>query len=264
MVGGSKVVKLTAKTALSGNWLKVIFATVIFLICCFVCGFSADIFSYTDIFSVSAAISALFYLFLIFPLFLGILRYTWRMIFGVCDNPIAVFYYLSDLKKYKRALGFVFRFILKMLPPILILYTPVTIFWLFTQSYIYDFLGISMPLWVANTNSLFIILGVFISVGIAFYMLKFYLSPFLFVADDEIEAGEALHMSSIIARKSALDFIYLLLSLSGFIIISLPVIPLAFTMPYIITCYAVHVRFAVAEYNMHIKNPAEVKQFNYE
>ena len=85
-------------------------------------------------------------------------------------------------------------------------------------------------------------------------MLRFYIAPILFVADENMDVSETLHMSTVISRKSSLDFIYLISSFIGWILISVLVIPLIFTLPYILTSYAVHVRFAIAEYNKHIGN----------
>ena len=68
-------------------------------------------------------------------------------------------------------------------------------------------------------------------------------------------------MSTVISKKSGIDFVYLLFSFLGWMFLSLLVIPLIFTLPYMITSYAVHVRFAVAEYNRYIEE-REKKNYN--
>lgn len=254
MTGGSRIVKITAKTALKGNILKSVIAVSVFLFCYFICNYSAGIFSYTGNYSVSYIIFTLMFIFLIAPLFLGLIRFVWRMLFSANDNPIAVFYYLSDKKLYIKSLKLIFLLIFKAIPIGLLLFFPVILLWFFSQGFFYDFLDITMPLWIANINSLLKILIAFAVVVLAFYMLKFYIAPILFVADEEMDVSETLHMSTVISRKASLDFIYLISSFIGWILLSFLVIPLIFTLPYFLTSYAVHVRFAVAEYNKHIGN----------
>lgn len=254
MIGGSKIVKLTAKTALKGNMLKAIISSGIFLFCFFISNYSAGIFSYTGNTVVSYIILTLLAIFLLAPIFLGLIRFIWRMIFGADDSPIAVFYYISDKSAYLKSIKFIVTFIMKSVPAVIILFFPVIILWLFTGSFIYDLFGITMPLWIANLNSIFRIAEVFAIAALCFYMLKFYLSIILFVADENMDINETFYMSKLISRKSSLDFIYLFSSFLGWILLSLFIIPLIFTLPYMLTSYAVHSRFAIAEYNKLIKN----------
>lgn len=254
MTSGSKVVKITAKTALKGNLLKTIFAVCIFLFCCFICNYSAGIFSYTGNFTFSYILLTLMSVFLIFPLFLGLIRFIWRMLFSANDNPILVFYYFSDLSKYAKALNFVFNLIFKAIPVALLMFFPTIIIWILSNNFFYDFFDITTPIWTGNLNAILKILIVFAIIALLFYMLRFYIAPILFVADENMDVSETLHMSRVVSRKSSLDFIYLFSSFIGWILISFLIIPLIFTLPYILTAYAVHVRFSVAEYNKHIGN----------
>lgn len=254
MTSGSKIVKITAKTALKGNILKTIFAVCIFLFCYFICNYSSGIFSYTGDYTFCYVLFTLMCIFLITPLFLGLLRFIWRMLFSVNDNPVSVFYYFSDKNKYIKSLDFIFYLIFKAIPMALLLFVPIFVIWIATQGFFYEIFNVSIPLWTANLNAILKILIVFAIVALLFYMLRFYIAPILFVADEEMNVMETLHMSTVISRKSSLDFIYLITSFIGWIIISVFVIPLIFTLPYIITAYAVHTRFAVAEYNKHIGN----------
>ncbi len=254
MTSGSKIVKITARTALKGNTLKTIFAICVFLFCCFICNYSASIFSYTGDFAFSYALLTLMCIFLIAPLFLGLLRFIWRMLFSANDNPISVFFYFSNKLNYTKALIFIFLLIFKAIPIGLLLFSPIFIIWIATRGFFYEMLDITIPIWSANLNSILKILIVFSIVSLVFYMLRFYIAPILFVADENMDVSETLHMSTVISRKSSLDFIYLISSFIGWIVISALVIPLIFTLPYILSAYAVHVRFAIAEYNKHIGN----------
>ena len=83
-------------------------------------------------------------------------------------------------------------------------------------------------------------------------MARYYIAPFLLIADEDMDAAEAIHMSDVISKSTMLDFIYLFFSLLGWIILSVLVIPIMFTLPYIITSVSVHTRFAIAEYNKRV------------
>ena len=254
MTSGSKIVKITAQTALKGNILKTIFTVCVFLFCYFICNYSAGIFSYTGNYTFTYILFTLMSIFIIAPLFLGLLRYIWRILFSANDNPILVFYYFSEKTKYIKALNFIFHFIFKAIPMAILIFSPTFVVWILSQKFIYELFDIATPIWTSNLNSILRILVVFAIVSLVFYMLRFYIAPILFVADEKSDVSEILHMSTVIARKSSLDFIYLISSFIGWILISVLVIPLIFTLPYILTSYAVHVRFAIAEYNKHIGN----------
>jgi len=84
-------------------------------------------------------------------------------------------------------------------------------------------------------------------------MFKYYLAPFLVVADEEMDVYEALHKSTVLSRATVMDFIILILSFLGWIILSVTVIPLIFIIPYFMVSYLVHSRFSVANYNNVVK-----------
>ena len=66
----------------------------------------------------------------------------------------------------------------------------------------YDFFNIRMPVWAGNLGPIYNGLLTFGFVILVFMMLKYYLTPMLLVADENIEIEEAFHMSDIISKKS--------------------------------------------------------------
>ena len=75
----------------------------------------------------------------------------------------------------------------------------------------------------------------------------------LLAADEEMDVNEAVHMSVVISKNTVLDFIYLLFSMLGWVLLSFFFIPLIYTIPLFITVYLTHSSIAVSEYNEHIK-----------
>lgn len=257
MVSGSQAVKVTAKAALKNNWLKAIIACSILIFTMFICYNAASVFSIVAGDIGGSILLILGTVFLTCPIALGLLRYYWRILFNPQDNPISVFYYFSDKSLYRRALGLILSLVLRAIFWGILLNIPVLIVNIMSGSFFYELTGAAIPMWTANLTNLEIFLKAVSYVLLFFIMLRYYMAPVLFVADDNMDNAEAMHMSSIISKKTSIDFIYLLFSFFGWILLSIFVVPLGFTLPYILTSYLVHVRFAVAEYNRHIELSAK-------
>lgn len=250
---GTNVVKITAKTALRGKWVKAVVAAMVLIFTgltgSIAAGLTVEIIG-------SFAANAIFFVYsvlLTMPVALGVLRYIWRMLFSADDNPVYVFYWFSNRKLYARALKLIIVIGLRFIFWLVILNIPALLLNIFSSSAVFESLGLPIPLWTANIYNMVLFFRFAASVGTVILMLKYYIAPVLFVADDNIEVEEAMHMSTVISRKTSVDFIYLVFSFFGWIVLSVLMVPIIFTLPYIITSYAVHVRFAIAEYNNHIK-----------
>lgn len=251
---GSNVVKLTAKTALKGNFLKVSIACLIFIFSCIITGNLAGLLSIVTEDIIAQILSIVMTLFLNLPIALGVVRYIWRMLFSVTDNPISVFYWFSEKRLYVKAMKFIMQFALRIALWLTVFNIPSLLLFALSKSYIFELLGTATPVWTANLGYYSLLLRNLSFVVVFFIVLKFYMAPWLFVADENIDIGEAMYNSSVIARKSSADFMGLIFASFGWIILSFFVMPMPFTLPLLLTYYAVHVRFAVAEYNRHIEN----------
>ena len=249
MTSNNSVIKITSKTILKNKYNISIFASLIvvfsYLICYCFCSVFATLFG--DI--IAYCFLGLIIIFLFTPIFFGLLRYFWRMNCCCIDKPYSVFYYFSNFSLYKRVTYFSVSLTIKTLIYGFILLIPAIIIWLISQSFIYDIINIDIPIWTANLHFVFILLRTIGIVLLFLLMLKYYIAPFLLIADENMEIGECFHLSKIISKKTTIDFIYLILSMLGFIILSLFIAPAIFTLPYIIVVYLVHCRFSVAEYN---------------
>ncbi len=254
MTSGSPVVKITAKTALKGKWVNSIIVTTILLFSVFI---SYNVSSVISVVMGELAANILFLLmglFVVCPIVLGSFRYFWRILFDADDNPISVFHYFSNKTLYKRGISLIISIAFRALLFGLLLNIPTFIVEAMTHSFLYELIGLSIPVWAANLTNVTVFLKVLSSVILFFVMLKFYIAPVLLVADDKMDSAEAIHMSSVISKKTSIDFIYLALSFLGWIGASFFVVPMIFTVPYMITSYLVHTRFSIAEYNIHIES----------
>lgn len=249
MTVGSSGIKETAKSYLAGNMLKSVISSLVLIFCgciglylsSIVSTFCGEIFSQIFLF--------LFFLFLVFPLFFGVLRFFWRLIKECDDKPISVFYYFSHFSLYFKVLKLIFVICARLLPIAVLLFLPVVFVWVLSQSFLFDLFDIAIPLWSRNLTYAILFSRVISNAILIFFSLKYYIAPILFVADEDIDVREAVHMSTVISKKTSLDFIFLIFSFSGWIILSLITIALPFTVPYFLTSYAAHTDLAITEYN---------------
>ncbi|MBQ6848244.1 MAG: hypothetical protein IJO62_04980 [Clostridia bacterium] len=250
----SNVVKQTAKTALKGNFLKAVIASLIVV---FTWILSTNLAGLLEIAAGQIAakiLNAAMLLFLLLPTALGLLRYIWRMLFSACDSPISVFYWFSEKSLYLRAMKLMFNIVLRAAIWLLIFNIPSILLFVLSKSSVFELIGMAPPLWTANLGFYPPLLRNISFVVVFFIMLKYYMAPWLIIADENMEVGEAIFKSSVIARKTSFDFLGLILSSLGWIVLSIFILPQPFTLPLILSYVAVHIRFSVAEYNQHIEN----------
>ena len=257
MTAGNSVVKLTAKTALKNNWLKCVAASLTPIFTFLILLMAEDYAAYISNDAAGYTLLAVGGIFLIFPLFLGLVRFFWRMIFGAHDRQLVLFYYFSDREKYKRALRLSVSLSLRAAGFASVLFLPSVIIDIFSGIRIYDIMDIPIPIWTGNLYYVSVFLKTVAAVILFFVMSRYYLAPFLAVADEDMEIAEAIHMSCTVSRDTALDFIYLIFSFLGWILISALIFPLVFTAPYFRTSLSVPARFAVAEYNKKVEKNSD-------
>ena len=254
MIPTNSVVKITAKSALTNKWVKAIFASCILIFISFVLLNATSVLSLVLGELGAGIFFNLLVVFMISPIVLGLIRYFWRFLFEVEDNPIAVFYYFLNISVYKRALSLILNLLFKTVLFGVLINLPKFILILMSKGFVYKFIGMPIPVWSVGLSNVSVIYGVISAVVLFFILSRYYIAPVIFIADDNIDAQEAMHMSTIISKKSSMDFYYLILSFIGWFLLCLTVVPVIFVVPYFIVSYLVHVRFAIAEYNKHIED----------
>ncbi len=252
----SNAVKTTAKTAIKDRYLRLVASSVLIIFAWILC-YNLSALSVAIIGSFGAvSLFVLMLIFLILPLGLGLLRVIWRALFEAEDNLISVFYWFGEKSLYLRALKLIWLFFIRAVIWLLLLNIPSLILGFLSHGFIFELLNRSAPVWTANFGYFSVILRNVSFVLVFFFMLKFYMAPLLMIADENMDVNEAMYISAIISKKSAVDFIGLAVSCFLWIIASMFVLPLPFTLPYLLSFYGVHTRFAVTEYNLHISETA--------
>lgn len=191
-------------------------------------------------------------LFIVFPVTLGVIRFFWRLTGGAEDKLIEVFYYFSSAILYKRAVKTVLLITFKCVCCFIICMLPYLIVNLLSHSWIYQFIGAEVPLWVAGLTLVEAFLKVAGIFAATLMILRYYLVPAIIVMDDDLLLFEAVHISVMVSRRSLGSFGVLVVSLLGWIILSLFALPVIYTAPLFFGCYVVHSRYVLVNYNLSL------------
>ena len=257
MSATSKVVRETARTALKGHWVNVSIACITVAFCYFICDYAVYFLSIPTNQTVATVAMCTLSFFLLLPLLLGLLRYVWRLIFGMHEHPIGIFYYFTEPVKYARALKLWVALLIRGLLFGVLLFLPALAVQILASATLYDLIHMPMPLWASNLGYVALLLKSVASVALFFIMLRYYMAPFLAFADENASTAEVIRLSITIARITAIDFLQLLLSFLGWALLSLLIVPAIFTAPYLLTSCCVHARFSIAQYNKLINTPSK-------
>ena len=246
----SKAVKSTAKAALKGNWLVASLASLTFV--------SATTLIYFAIILLASVIPSfiayiflcILIVFLISPLFLGLIRFFKNLIFGTTVNISEIYIYLSDFSAYKRALRLTLELTARLVFYAAVCFSPAGTVKLITTDFFFGILNIDIPLWSESLDTLLSFLLGMAALATLVLMLRFYLAPFLLVGNDDMAVDEAIHMSTIITRRSSNELWSLILGFIPYILLTVFMIPLIFTLPYFLCTLTVHSRYAITNYNL--------------
>lgn len=253
MTVGIPSIKMEAKAALKGKWVSSIIAVLSLL------------FSLLMIYNIGwvlslvigdiAGIVVFFALFVLLcgPLILGVVRFFWRMYGGIDETPAVAFYYFASKKAFSKAFQLCVMLTVRFLLISLIFHLPAILLSAISNPESYELLKMPIPMWSQHLKPLSDFLSSIGKVLTVFSTMKFYLAPILVIADDKMVPEEALLMSKVIFKSSIMDFVFLLLSLIVWLILSILYIPLIFTLPYFIMCYIVHSLYAIKDYNEKIE-----------
>ncbi len=255
-IPSSRVVKITAKAALKNGLAEAVIAVSLGL---FTALFSVLINSALSLIgewsaTIITVFNMAFTLFVSFPVFLGILRYFWRLTDGVRDSLKSVFYFFSSGLHYRKAIKLCFVVGWRIFTILFVSMLPFVMVSIISESQFYSLIGFEIPLWVPNliiVKNLLYIIGLGCTI---LFVSRYYLVPVLVVMDEDLLLLEAVHISCMVSKRSVSSFFVLLLSLTLWIFASFLILPAVLTLPMILSAYTVHSRFAMVNYNLAIEN----------
>lgn len=255
-IPGSKIVKNTAKATLKGCRIPAgvagIIPYVIYLVLSAIAGAFSMLMTNKSI--LTGAIFAVLLIFLFAPVALGAIRWFWRSSDGLKESPSTVFHYFSSFFLYKRAMKCILFLLLKCVTAFITCLLPYFVISIISNSWIYQFLGTEIPLWVAGlafVQSFLRTVGIIAGITV---ISRYYLFPAIAVMDDDMLLLEAIHISVMVSRRSVATFIGLVISFIPLILVSFLAIPVFYTAPIFFSAYAIHSRYALVNYNQNLDN----------
>ncbi len=256
MLMTAKSIKRTALDILKGNWAAAIVTCLIpFALSFFALGIFELIYGLsggTAVKVIAVAVYVILMLFLLFPVMLGTLRCFRSLNEGGKIYINEIFIYFTSYKRYRRVLGGIIIMVLRLSLAAFALFLPSAIIE-FAASGGFDFLmGGAPPIWFTNLWVIALFLRCLVIAILLFVALNYYLLPYVFVINDNIDILEAIHLSSKASKYSTVSFLGLMISFAGWFLLCLFAIPAVFILPYMVLSYTVHCYEAVKVYNHKI------------
>lgn len=249
-------VKSTVKSTLKGRWPEVIAVGLLPLFAFYFFNLTASVISsllkgYEEFLLIG--ILLLSAVFVVLPLFFGVLRYFWRITDGAEEEISTAFYFFTNKFLYAKSLKLTLVILFKIGLVFFLCLIPFFAVSLFSRFLVYDIFKEALPVWAINISafkSLFYNLGSLFAFLIS---LRYYLIPVIAILDENLLVLEAVHISTTLAKRSLSSFLGLIFSCLGWIVLSVFVLPQIYTMPFLLGCYVVHSRFAIVNYNLNIE-----------
>ena len=267
MFPNSKIVKKNSLAALKGNWAAAVAAIMIpvfFSLIVFYAGYLASELFLSGAVSVVIGILQIAALSLIgAPLLLGTLKFFWHLSDSGEININHVFIYFSGKRMYTRAFHVTLLLAVRVFVIGALMFVPAFIID-FVSAGGLDSLFTTTPLWFTNLWIFAAFLRTLGFIVTALLVFKYYLTPFIFVINDEVEPLEAMHLSRNAARFSSWNYVGLICTMLGWALLTVFALPAFFTLPYMIMTYVIHSNFAVYYYNERIKEQRDyTADYNY-
>lgn len=251
-------VKKTALANLQNQWPAAIaeasLVLAFYLVLINLFSFSREIFSGTLANIVMTALFMAVVIFIGLPLIMGMLRNFWGM---ATETPLKItemFYYFSSKEVYKKITVFTFLILGRLVLRSVALLLPSIIIGLISRYSFLFFANSAEPLWFSNIWIFELVLRAIAICGIIYMSLRYYLAPFIFIANEDIDEMVCVQKAYMVSKLCLSNFSALFISLLGWVLLSVFFVPLVFTLPYILMCYIVHARYAVVYYNNRVKS----------
>lgn len=254
-IPSSTVVKSTVRDTLKGRWTEAVVVGLLPVFCYYIFNMLLSVtllFAKNESGYILVAIGGVSAFLILLPLFYGVLRWFWRATDGAIEDISSAFYYFMSKKAYVRAVKLSLVICFKAGVIVFLCMIPYFAVQILSHFWLYDIFKEALPVWAVNISAfknLFYVFGILLATATS---LRYYLVPIIAVMDDDLLILEAVHISTTLSKKSLSAFFNLLCSNIGWIFLSLLVLPLIYTAPFLIGCYVVHSRFTMVNYNQSL------------
>jgi hypothetical protein len=266
------LIKNEAKHILKNRWSTALAISFIILAMLFlgVAGFGLihslfiNILGKVSAIAIALVFVTLLWQFLGVPLLYGTLRWTW---YSSLNNDIPfyeIFYYFGSGYNYIRAISLGFRIFLRIVIILALCFTPSIIILVACMPQLYNFLNFPMPYFVSSLWALGNVLELFGGTLSVILLLRYVSAPILLINNEKLSPQEALNFSVIISKFANGRTLSFLLSFSGWLIISILILPLLYAIPFFFVSYSIYCKYLMENYNRIVDFENSKMYPNYE
>ena len=186
--------------------------------------------------------SAVFSFLVIFPLTFGVMRWFWSVTGGSSVGVGDIFYYFSCPKIFFKTLGLSIRLYIMLVIGAIVCFLPYILVGIATSPYLYDSLGVSMPIFMNGLLPLVSFFKLFGFLAFLMWISMYLLCYTVIFAEPEISSCKIIRRTVKITKGFRFNTVGFFFSFFGWILLSLLAVPLIFTVPYLLASFAVYGR----------------------
>ncbi len=250
----SSAVKKTAITAMKENYIPLVVSSVILITAYFLAVLTASVLSSVTNALIASVLLLLLLCFLFAPLVLGLVRMCWHIANGNAASPEEIFFYFTAGHNYIRAITLALHIFVRGFLINTVFSIPAYTALLLSNREFYKAFGSTMPPWGSSLTVVSTVLSILAFIGTVLVMLRYFAAPFFAVCDENMKEKTAISQSLVVSSKTYSEVFGFALTLIGWILLCLLVIPAIFVLPYIAMCYTVYCRFSTYRHNKTVDN----------
>lgn len=186
--------------------------------------------------------SAVFSFLVIFPLTFGVMRWFWAVTGGSSVSVGDIFYYFSCPKIFFKTLSLSIRLYIMLVIGAIVCFLPYILLGIATSPYLYDSLGVSMPIVMNGLLPLVSFFELFGFLAFLMWISMYLLCYTVIFAEPEISSGEIIRRTVKVTKGFRFNTVGFFFSFFGWLLLSLLAVPLIFTVPYLLASFAVYGR----------------------
>ena len=186
--------------------------------------------------------SAVFSFLVIFPLTFGVMRWFWAVTGGSSVSVGDIFYYFSCPKIFFKTLGLSIRLYIMLVIGAIVCFLPYILLGIATSPYLYDSLGVSMPIFMNGLLPLVSFFKLFGFLALLMWISVYLMCYTVIFSEPELSAGKTISRTVKVTKGFRFNTVGFFFSFFGWLLLSLLAVPLIFTVPYLLASFAVYGR----------------------
>ncbi len=186
--------------------------------------------------------SAVFTLFVVFPLSFGVMRWFWLISGGSNVKLSELFCYFSSTKLFFKTVRLSLALFFRLVFGVVICYLPFTLISVITNPQVYEMFGWAFKKHVSGLVAIAPTLRFLGTISFFFWISTYILFFAVMFTESDWSVRSIIRRTTHISKGNRLRFIGFIFSFFGWLLLCLFVFPLPFVLPYILASTAVYGR----------------------